>query len=206
MITDVGLCTYAVASYTAKPTFKFEDIAVCVTQIGTQGEEVWAFPGSESLENWVRDLAVLPLLPEVPFGPIPMGFGQGALGLWQLLQTTARGKKIWFTGHSLGGALALLVAAMAKGTEGIECETVVTFGAPRVGRFALRDWMKWVPVRQYRHRDDAVPELPFFWEHVRLPLIVLGKPEDPMQAFNIFANHDAAKAYLAFMQKLGQLS
>lgn len=41
---------------------------------------------------------------------------------------TAKGKPVWLTGHSLGGALAILAAARLPGIQG-----VYTFGAPSVG-------------------------------------------------------------------------
>lgn len=45
----------------------------------------------------------------------------------------ARGKDIWLTGHSLGGATAMLTAARLHYGLDIEVRGVETFGAPRVG-------------------------------------------------------------------------
>jgi hypothetical protein len=44
-----------------------------------------------------------------------------------------RGKNIWVTGHSLGGANAMLTAARLHYHSGIHVSGVETFGAPRVG-------------------------------------------------------------------------
>lgn len=199
MITDVGLCCYAVSSYKSKPTVRFEDVSASVTPIG-KDEVVVAFPGTDSVMNWVRDLDFVPGDFGSDIGPLHEGFGKGALGLWTQLRPMLASKRVWFTGHSLGGALALIVAAFAK-EEQFVAEAVVTFGAPRAGTVRLREWMTVLAVRQYRHRDDMVPEVPPEFCHVRLPLVVLGNVEDPIQAFNIQGNHNAATAYLEWMMK-----
>lgn len=45
----------------------------------------------------------------------------------------SRGKNIWVTGHSLGGANAMLTAARLHYRDGITVKGLHTFGAPRVG-------------------------------------------------------------------------
>ena len=45
----------------------------------------------------------------------------------------AAGKKIWVTGHSLGGVLAMLVAYRLSHVNDVDIQGVVTFGAPRAG-------------------------------------------------------------------------
>ncbi len=53
----------------------------------------------------------------------------------------ARGKDIWLTGHSLGGATAMLTAARLHYADGIEVFGLETFGAPRVGDADFVDLM-----------------------------------------------------------------
>jgi triacylglycerol lipase len=61
--------------------------------------------------------------------------------------------RVWFTGHSLGGALATLAHARAPGAG------LVTFGAPRVGD---REFAAAFPGRAWRvvNNNDFVPRLP----------------------------------------------
>ena len=65
-------------------------------------------------------------------------------------------KKIELTGHSLGGAVALIVGALMTRDE-IPPLQIVTFGAPRCGRLKILDQ---VPVTMYRHGKDIVPMVP----------------------------------------------
>ena len=65
-------------------------------------------------------------------------------------------KEIILTGHSLGGAVALIVGALMVRDE-IYPNQIVTFGAPRCGRLKLLDR---VPVTMYRHGKDIVPLVP----------------------------------------------
>ncbi|MFN3193763.1 MAG: lipase family protein [Aureliella sp.] len=53
----------------------------------------------------------------------------------------ARGKNIWVTGHSLGGANAMLTAARLHYRDGISVKGLHTFGAPRVGDADFGDLM-----------------------------------------------------------------
>ena len=63
-------------------------------------------------------------------------------------------KTLWVCGHSLGGAMALLVAVELQPTGGCH-----TFGQPRVG---TRDFLKLIdfPYYRYRNNNDAVTTVP----------------------------------------------
>jgi predicted lipase len=71
--------------------------------------------------------------------------------------------KIVVTGHSLGGALAVL-AALDFTLKGIKVSSVFTFGCPRVGDPVFAHWWdsRVAPGNAYRfvHRSDLVPHLP----------------------------------------------
>jgi pimeloyl-ACP methyl ester carboxylesterase len=58
------------------------------------------------------------------------------------------------TGHSLGAAMATLMAALHPRAE------LVTFGSPRVGNAAFRDSFSGRKVRRYVDCTDGVPRLP----------------------------------------------
>lgn len=75
-----------------------------------------------------------------------------------------RGEEVSFTitGHSLGGALALLNAYEAAATLPDLPITVISFGAPQVGNIAFRDKIDEMKVRTLRIvvKQDIVPTLP----------------------------------------------
>ena len=71
---------------------------------------------------------------------------------------------MWVTGHSLGGALAMLFALRLKLRRGLTVAGVYTFGQPRVGNlpFSLA-YDKALRTCTYRvvHADDLVPRVPW---------------------------------------------
>ncbi len=103
---------------------------------------VVAFRGTEptKLKDLLTDIE-LTMVPG-PLGKVHEGFWESLEGIWDKLQRAIairqEGKRaIWFTGHSLGGALAQLTVArliqMGRPAQGL-----YTYGAPRCGdmRFA----------------------------------------------------------------------
>jgi triacylglycerol lipase len=98
---------------------------------------VVAFRGTEVSD--IRDLvtdAKLLLVPAKPkgTGKVHRGFQKALDNLWPEIKRTLeriqsqQERPVWFTGHSLGGALATLAAHRFTGIQG-----VYTFGSPRVG-------------------------------------------------------------------------
>lgn len=61
---------------------------------------------------------------------------------------------VWLTGHSLGGALAILAASRLPGVQG-----VYAFGAPHVGDAEFRAGLRVRPVR-FVHGNDLVTRVP----------------------------------------------
>ena len=100
--------------------------------VPVDGDAVVAFRGSQSLASWIQDLRVIGR--STPEGRLHGGFASGYDGLHDPLVTRLRragAGRVWLTGHSLGGALAV-VAAMRLAEAGVEIAGVVTFGQPRV--------------------------------------------------------------------------
>jgi triacylglycerol lipase len=101
------------------------------------------FRGTDSLANWIDDGQILTL----PFrnkGFVHSGFVGSLDSVWPTIAATlARwkggGRTLWITGHSLGGALALLAAAYLRfpanpaTTVPTPIAGLYTFGQPRVG-------------------------------------------------------------------------
>ncbi|MDE2320752.1 MAG: lipase family protein [candidate division NC10 bacterium] len=99
------------------------------------------------------------------------GFKAAFEMLWKLYElpsliaeASAGGKPIWLTGHSLGGAIALLVATQLLADD-IDVQGVYLFGAPRVGNSEFaRDYDLRMGDRTFRfvNHADLVPRVPLF--------------------------------------------
>jgi len=71
----------------------------------------------------------------------------------------AHEKRLWVTGHSLGGALAAL-AAQRLYAEGFEPHMVMTYGAPRVlDEIAATAYP--VPLYRFVNNEDVIPDIPW---------------------------------------------
>lgn len=132
--------------------------------VAFRGTECRLDQGPEALAQFMADLSVdldIRWVPVEGGGRIHRGFRDGLDEVWPDLHAclealAARGCAIWITGHSLGGALALLAAARVEGIQGL-----YTYGAPRVGD---HEFAAAFPVRSFRmvHNNDVVPHLPPF--------------------------------------------
>jgi hypothetical protein len=74
-----------------------------------------------------------------------------------------RGYRITITGHSLGGALAMLAGQLllSHDLEGYQqALSICTFGAPRTGNNGFAEWFEGVEVVRYINSEDTVPTLP----------------------------------------------
>ena len=119
-----------------------------------------AFRGTDEPLDAVRDLRILPLWTK-ELGWCPAGFLKASKRLITKVMSECwtRGIKpedMILTGHSLGGACALIVGALMVRDEFYPSE-IVTFGAPRCGRLKILDGTE---VTMYRHGKDIVPLLP----------------------------------------------
>lgn len=82
-------------------------------------------------------------------------WGQLVEGWLDPLTSGPESRRIWFTGHSLGGALATL-AAWRYG----RCAGLYTFGSPRVGDDALRAAVSELPAWRVALKNDFVTTVP----------------------------------------------
>lgn len=98
-----------------------------------------AFRGTEPgrLEDWISDIR-FSLVPGPLEGRVHEGFYDGLAEVWQTLYRTIarfrdnKPKSLWFTGHSLGAALATLAVAKLR-DEDRPVDGLYTFGQPRTG-------------------------------------------------------------------------
>jgi hypothetical protein len=142
------------------------------------------------LADWVRDVSGWPSysIQHPRLGGCHAGFLGAAVGLWGLLAPLVSGRRVRLTGHSMGGADAVLIAGLMV-DDAQPPELLVTWEAPRAGGHMLRAMLAGVEVRQYKFGNDPVPDVPWaplIYEHVREPLIVIGEPMgDPIACHSI---------------------
>jgi triacylglycerol lipase len=129
-----------------------------------------SFRGTETPEDWLQDLDAL----AVPFPDIPTGglVHQGFDAVYQTIRDSViagvdaakvNATSMWITGHSLGGAIAL-IAALDFGKNAVPplVSQLYTFAGPRVGDTTFKNLFDATIPVCYRvvNRWDIVPQLP----------------------------------------------
>jgi len=124
---------------------------------------VLAFRGSDpvTLPNWVTD-AVVRLVDHAEYdGRVHLGFSSALRRNWNKIEKVlaeVQDKPLFLTGHSMGGALAVLSGCrLAK--NGRPPMAIYTYGSPRVGDIAFCDSYA-LPTYRVVNRLDIVPEMP----------------------------------------------
>jgi hypothetical protein len=121
--------------------------------------------------------------------------------LREVLTAQDETKAVYLTGHSLGGALALVAAAAFGGNDklGDRIAAVYTFGAPRVGG---ADFPSLVKAPHYRvvNSGDVVPLVPPNWltgyVHTGLPILLKPNSDHPIK------RNPRSSAFLLVLQSL----
>jgi len=110
---------------------------------------------SGNLTNWLVNLDMV-LCPWPLGGNVHRGFKTALMGIWDTISAALEtvNKPLFYTGHSLGGALATLAASLRHPS------AVYTFGAPRMGDAAFAGTLAKVPVFNVFNPRDIVTELP----------------------------------------------
>jgi triacylglycerol lipase len=143
---------------------------------------VVCFRGSVDLRNWLTNFdAVRVAMPwdeaDLDGVEVHAGFLRALDSIWgeveaAVARMAARARTVFFAGHSLGGALAMLAAARWAG-RGCPVNHEIghySFGQPRVGNSA---WAAWFNHRlgghSFRviHSDDFVPRVPWLLQAYR---------------------------------------
>lgn len=170
MINDIELAHHALACYTDIPSASVKDVEVCISH-NSQGVVI-AFPGTQinigdgHLElDAFRDLRCFPWWSRELSGFCHAGFLKGARDILPAVRETVAGEKgsVQLTGHSLGGAIAIVVAALLVRL-GLRVDGVTTFGAPPVDAGRCGDILRDAGVRVMRYENwrDMVPEVRFW--------------------------------------------
>lgn len=129
-----------------------------------------SFRGTETPEDWLKDFDALAL----PFPDIPTAglVHQGFDAVYQTIRDSViagvdaakvNATSMWITGHSLGGAIAILAAIdFAKNAVPPLVSQLYTFAGPRVGDDTFKALFDATVPVCYRvvNRWDIVPQLP----------------------------------------------
>ena len=105
---------------------------------GSADAVIVAFRGTEpkELQDWMTDADCR--LVDGPFGKVHAGFYGALREVWDEVAATIaqfqdRAQSLWFTGHSLGAALAVLAVAELRAKPDKPVYGLYTFGQPRAG-------------------------------------------------------------------------
>lgn len=128
-----------------------------------------SFRGTASAQNWDTNFQVGLIHPDQtdPHLLVHEGFyrafirlDEGTLGMKEMMDKVKQSSEgaipIYITGHSLGGALAQIAAAVLGSDQ---VAAYYTFGAPRVGNSYFDLWVK-VPSYRVMNYADIVPQVP----------------------------------------------
>jgi hypothetical protein len=143
------------------------DTRVSIYQSET--DVVVAFRGTQALRNWLTDLDFRFI--ESNGCKIHAGFWAALDSVYQRINQTVfapgyKAKRIWLTGHSLGGALAMLYAwRTASDMRDQPFAGIYTFGQPRVGNGSFRDLYSFHALNyctfRVVHHQDIVTHVPW---------------------------------------------
>ncbi|MEZ6188422.1 MAG: lipase family protein [Planctomycetota bacterium] len=167
-LAELELLTYYATTF-QKETLEahgFRDVVNLTTSLGEclvadrDGATLVAFKGTtferlsyvaRNLKGWRSEARA--------GGGVHAGFKECLDSLWPKLRQTlaARSKPVWLTGHSLGGALAVIAGTRLPRVQG-----VVTFGTPRVGNQAFADGLR-IPCARYVNGRDGIPHMLPAW-------------------------------------------
>lgn len=128
-----------------------------------------AFRGSVDIKSWIADLDAPQMsYPKCTGCMVHVGFYKAYMEVSpsikaqvQIILSKYRTAQIYVTGHSLGGAMAVVAALDIKATFG-KLDQFYSYGQPRVGNQAFADYFASQISSGHRvvHYADIVPHLP----------------------------------------------
>ncbi|MBI3822047.1 MAG: lipase family protein [Planctomycetes bacterium] len=162
-----------------------------VGYLASVGEEtILAFRGTmsplsdwqTSIRHWVANLDFHQIA--ISAGRVHRGFHRALDGVWRqarpLVNKGQPPQRFWVTGHSLGGALAIL-AGMRLHEEGVEVSGVYTFGAPAIGDSTFAGAYK-PPLHRIENTCDVICHLPPSGKMIKLASNIFGSLIVPADA------------------------
>ncbi|WP_134704863.1 lipase family protein [Ammoniphilus sp. YIM 78166] len=167
--------------FTLVKTLQFGRFFPNIGYIAESDEEIIvAFRGTET--NWDRltDLSTRPV--SFPFVPQGGEVARGFLILYRLIRfqlgntlgKLSSQKRLFVTGHSLGGALATMAALDIAVNTKFKRPIVYTFASPRVGTSTFADTYNRIVKCSFRiyNVNDLIPRLPLNFTHVQKPFLI----------------------------------
>ena len=118
------------------PTNRLPPNSACFVAAAGRNATIIAFSGTDPLNiiDWITDFTVVHSTDD-----LHTGFKAALDAVWAsrirpvIEQRVANEQSLYFTGHSLGGALAILAAERAMSELSVTATAVYTFGSPRTG-------------------------------------------------------------------------
>lgn len=169
-LARAALAAYGDDAYSATPGIDacFSEHHTIVTRdlrgyaAANDRDVVLAFRGSTEEREWTRGRH-FSLVPAGP-GRAHEGFSRLLDSIWEpllaiLYDTRATERNLWMTGHSAGGALAL-IATLRLEHIGFQPAMTATFGSPRVLDAVAAASVE-TPVYRVENADDVVPHVPW---------------------------------------------
>ena len=146
--------------------------AIAVSYVASLGDtSVIMFRGTNPSEIQDSFINLSNRSRKVDHGNVHAGFWTGYDSLHGQLAKVleaSKPKKVWITGHSLGGALAVVCAYRLSSRENLEIAGVMTFGQPKVGNPAfckhMDDTLRGRMVH-FVNESDLVPRVPPSFDH-----------------------------------------
>lgn len=134
--------------------------------------------GTEGLRDWLRDFDARQIVVDEFKGEVHRGFHGAFIAVEAFIRRYLNrfyieGQSIIVCGHSLGGAIALLLAEYLrrKWSENLQ---LYTFGAPRAGNATFVESAKGLVHHRLVNHNDPVPGVPFAWLDAEWRLAVPG--------------------------------
>lgn len=155
-------------AYLTSGAFRSE-VGIRRPETDTQGFAAWsdrlaviAFRGTTNLADWLRNMDRSMVRREWAAGRVHLGWSEAVESVGGQLRYAVKhmplGVPLLLTGHSLGGALAVLAAAWLE-HDGARPAGVCTFGQPMVGNRAFAESLR-APLLRVARGRDGVPILP----------------------------------------------
>ncbi len=139
-----------------------DTLAVFVLTSSRLKKQIIAVRGTSNIENALLDVSATLVKDPLSGLFLHEGFAYAAAQLLQHLQSRLHtGFSIVTTGHSLGGALALVMAKVLQ-DKGYDIERVITFGQPKVTNLDGAKQLQSLPLLRIVTPLDMVPLTPPF--------------------------------------------
>lgn len=161
-------------------------------------ESVIALAGSETFEDWIRDLFAVPDILDHPgLGPVHSGFYIGMPETLTAMLTRPLRPRITVIGHSLGAARSSILCGLMV-LSGLRPALRVAWGEPRPGFKGLTALLAGMAARSYRNActggHDVVTDVPFHLPPLddfvhAAPLIDVCAPPPPSDPWGPFRFH-----------------